>query len=253
MTTREWTAAAIAVAGSILITTCSTPETPKQRVDQKKRPTLVLWAWDRYEDLRFLHRGEAEVAGLVATIQLKNGEASVRHRHLPLLTPNDVPLMLVVRLQSDGTALPAADSVAHWFEYIAAQQSRASSLQIDFDARESQRAWYMELLQETHTWFQHVSITALASWCMEPRSWLSGLSAPEIQEVVPMLFRMGLQTPSILQTVWAHGRFQPPCDTALGVSTDELSPWRPPARRIYVFSPRPWTRKDFENVCARLR
>jgi hypothetical protein len=34
--------------------------------------TLVLWAWDRAEDLRFLKPGQAEVAGLMATIQQKD-------------------------------------------------------------------------------------------------------------------------------------------------------------------------------------
>ncbi len=83
---------------SLLITAC-------QHAKELKRtpPTLVLWAWDRAEDLRFLKPGQAEVAGLMATFQLRDGQLEVWHRRLPLMVPPEIPMKAVVRLESDGS------------------------------------------------------------------------------------------------------------------------------------------------------
>jgi hypothetical protein len=86
-------------------------------------------------------------------------------------------------------------------------------------------------------------MTALASWC-EADHWIDGLP---VDEAVPMLFRMG------------HGErapreFRPSlCKGSVGVSLDE--PVTVPSRdaRLYVFSPRAWTRADFETVTREVR
>ena len=153
------------VACILLAAACSGPRRDRQLPVRKTPPVLVLWAWDRYEDLRFLRPGEAEVAGLLATIQLRHGRASVRHRSLPLYVPDGIPLRAVVRMESDATGLPPADGVAHWFELVASR-GRTAGLQVDFDARQSERVWYLQVLREARTWFPDISITALTSWCV---------------------------------------------------------------------------------------
>jgi hypothetical protein len=235
---------------------------------KRTKPTLVLWAWDRTEDLRFLKAGEAEVAGLMATVRLRNGKADMWRRKLPLFVPPGVPLKAVVRLESDGSELPVVGRVSDLIENLTIGDF--DSLQIDFDARQSQLDWYRRLLltlKSTHERsagvppayrsraIGHISITALASWCVD-RPWFTDPQAildvwPSIQEVVPMLFRMGPHRVELLKRIARDKDFAEGCRGAVGVSLDEPLPWYPPAKRIYIFSPTPWTKEAFDQACAR--
>lgn len=205
----------------------------------------MLWVWDRADDLRFLKAGEAEVAALMATLYLRDGQVTDRLRRLPLVLPEGVKPNPVVRLESDGSALPSPDSVAG-FVWRWAVESR--QVQIDFDARASQREWYGELLREIRDRRARVSITALASWCLE-KPWFAGMA----DEAVPMLFRMGPQRNSILDRLYRQGRFAEGCRDAVAISTDEPLPWRPDAKTVYIFNRERWTREVFDQVRARLR
>lgn len=210
-------------------------------------PTFILWAWDRAEDLRFLRPGEAEAAILVRTIYIRDGKATPWHRKLPAFVPDGIRVIEVTRLESDGTPLPDPERVReHLNLYPAIARGPA---QIDFDARASQLDWYKQLLTLRPGPAMSIqSITALASWCMEP-PWFAGLVA----EAVPMLFRMGPQRASLLDRLRIQGQFADGCRNALGLATDEPLPWRPAARRIYLFSPTPWTRESFDKARASLR
>lgn len=206
------------------------------------KPVLILWAWDRLEDLTFLQPGEAELAGLLGTITLINGEARVEGRRLPLKVPPAISILGVVRLESDGSALPDAARVAQEIRNLTSRP-RVSGIQIDFDARASQLGWYKQLLKELGP----VSMTALASWCLD-KPWFAG---PDVREAAPMLFRMGPQQPQLLRRLRRQGQFAPGCPEAIGISTDEPMAWLPPAPRVYVFHPKPWTEEAFRQVCAR--
>ncbi len=79
-------------------------------------------------------------------------------------------------------------------------------------------------------------MTALASWC-ETETWLA--DAP-VDEIVPMLFRMGRGGDRLRGKLAAGGDFNDPrCRTAVGISTD-TPVVVPPGRRVYVFNPRSW-------------
>jgi hypothetical protein len=200
--------------------------------------------WDRAEDLGFLKPGEAEVAALMETLYLRNGQTTNWPRKLPLVMPEGMKPIPVIRLESDGSALPSADSVASFLS----RWMDDKRIQIDFDARASQRGWYRDLIRGTRTWRPHVSITALAFWCLE-KPWFGG--APD--QAVPMLFRMGPQRHVVLARLHRQGEFAEGCRDALAVSSDEPLPWRPYAKKVYIFNPRRWTRKSFDEVRARLR
>ncbi len=204
---------------------------------------MVLWAWDRYEDLRFLKPGEAEVAGLLVTIQMKNGKGNPWFRHLPLLVPEGVPLYGVARLESDGSGLPGVVDVALWIRLL--RGGKLPVLQVDFDARESERDWYARLLKDLRRTHK-VSITALASWCLD-KPWFEAGG-----EAVPMLFRMGPDRGRILARLRRQGGFANECAGAVGLATDEPLAWRPDASRVYLFHPTRWTREAFDAACARL-
>jgi hypothetical protein len=72
----------------------------------------------------------------------------------------------------------------------AAQASTSGWVQLDLEARPSQRADYRALVQDIRSVLPQkiqLSVTALAWWCRSP-AWLDGLAA---NEVVPMFFKMG--------------------------------------------------------------
>lgn len=231
-----------------LMCSCAHPAPP----GAQPTPALVLWAWDRAEDFRFLQPGEAEVAGLMATIQLRDGHAEPWYRRLALVVPDGVPLTAVVRLESDGTALPPADEVANTIAY-AARHPGVVGLQIDFDARESQRSWYTDLLAKLGAHRQpapyRLSITALASWCLEP-PWFTR-DFRRVPEAVPMLFRMGPERGPLIDRVMHEGLHED-CAGSIGLSLDEPLAKRPPASRIYIFNPQRWTPESFAQARALL-
>jgi hypothetical protein len=208
-------------------------------------PQLVLWAWERPEDLRFAGP-DTGVAFLARTVFLRGGEVSVQPRLQPLRFADGAPLIAVVRVETDRAQPPSlagalrARAAAAVGE--AARLPGIVSLQVDYDAAVSERAFYAGLLRDLRRQMPPgvgLSITALASWCSGDR-WLAGLP---IDEAVPMLFRMGPDRRPILLHLKAGGDFsEPACRHSLGISTDEPMPLPPlPRRRLWVFHPRPWS------------
>lgn len=206
-------------------------------------PHLVLWAWERPEDLRFVKSGATGIAFLARTVWLDRHHVVSRPRLQPLRFTPGTPLMAVVRLESDGQGLPPrADAIR---EIQAAADMRGIRvLQIDFDARESERAWYRALLTELRATLPQslpLTITALASWC-EQDGWIRGLP---VADAVPMLFRMGAE-----DRVRSMDFDVPLCSSSIGVATDELPERVPGGRRLYFFYPRAWTPEAYEAVVA---
>ncbi|MCB1019891.1 MAG: hypothetical protein KDC27_08185 [Acidobacteria bacterium] len=215
--------------------------------------TIVLWAWERPEDLRFLEPGNAAVAVLAATIELNGDRADARPRSAPLQVRPGIPVTAVVRIEmGDAPALDARQQAraAGWIREIA-RRPQYAGLQIDFDAPLSARPFYRALLEELRPDFDRLAITALASWCLEERSWLGALP---IDEATPMLFRMGPDGERLLARLEREGSFpEPRCRSSVGISIDEPLRWRPGALRLYVFSPRAWTEPDYRAIVEQLR
>jgi Protein of unknown function (DUF3142) len=215
----------------------------------RQLPSLVLWAWERPEDLRFVRSNDTAIAFLAESIQLQDGEAHSRPRMQPLRVPGDAKLVAVVRIETNhadlnrAQALAVAATVAH-----TASLPRVVAVQVDFDATLSQRAFYRDLLVELRQQVgpeKPISITALASWCMED-DWLADLP---IDEAVPMLFRMGAGTNEVTTRLASGRDFREPlCRGSLGISTDERWHSLPSGRRLYVFNPQPWTEHTEQAV-----
>ena len=121
-------------------------------------------------------------------------------------------------------------------------------MQIDFDARESERDFYKDLLTELRRQLPSempLSITALASWCLYD-NWIDGLP---VDEAVPMLFRMGADAERVRASLEAGGNFRSPlAQQSLGISTDEPLPRLPSRRRVYIFSERAWTKEAADGI-----
>ncbi len=210
-------------------------------------PNVVLWAWERPEDLRFLDPVQTGVAFLAATALIeRDGSVLFHPRTQRILLPATTPVLAVVRIASpfQHHEVQAQPLLAGLGEI--ARLPKVRGVQIDFDARASERNFYRTLLERMRVLTpKPISVTALASWCSGDR-WLD---REPITEAVPMFFRLGKgesHDMSIESSI---------CSTSIGLSTDE--PWpakRPPGiDRIYLFSPHSWTQPDYLAAVNRIR
>lgn len=207
-------------------------------------PRTMVWAWERPEELAFLDAREAGVAFLANTVELRGKGASVRPRMQPLRVSPQARLIAVVRVEARGAALTAEQRKSAVDAVVdASRLPRVGAVQIDFDATASQREFYRAIVRDLRARLPQtpISITALASWCMDD-DWMAGLP---IDEAVPMLFRMGRDGRSIRARLRAGDDFREPlCRSSAGVSTDEPLPAVPAGRRVYWFAPHPWTHAE---------
>lgn len=211
--------------------------------------SFVVWAWERPEDLRFLPEG-VEVAAQTGFVEIAGDGFFARGRRFPSLVKTPLQTALV-HVQIDDGLPPrwtpmlrrrVAAAVLHFARAIPARR-----VQIDFEVRRSQRAILIDLIRDVrHGLPQTVglSMTALASWCQE--DWLHTLP---VDEVVPMLFRMGRGDSAIRAEIGTGGDWHDPaCRHALAVSVDTPIAEAPGGRRVYLFDPRSWTKADFEST-----
>ena len=223
-------------------------------------PPVVLWAWERPEDLRFLDPRECGVAFLAETLILRADRVIVRPRMQPLALAADTRRIAVARIESEARERPILSDgqrarVVEAISGLASLQDVAA-IQIDFDARASERDFYRAVLFDLRKRLpqsSRLSITALASWCLGD-NWISDLP---VDEAVPMLFRMGTDRENIAARMRNGGEFSALLARfSVGISTDE-----PPrtslgvrfgvgfrGRRIYIFNPRPWSPESVRQI-----
>jgi len=204
-------------------------------------PRVFLWAWEHPEHLTFLDPHTVGVAFLARTVSWKGGDVASSPRLQPLEIPPETAVIAVVRLESKGTPLPGAVAVAE--EILkAAELPRVKAIQIDFDARLSERSWYADMLNRLRGKLNPampLTITALASWCLgDP--WIHTLP---VIDAIPMMFRMGVADPRQVVDFSLDV-----CRSSVGVSTDEITPIVPEGRRIFIFHPGPWTPEAYRGA-----
>lgn len=211
----------------------------------------VLWAWERPEDLRFVGQ-EADIAILAGTVRLHGDKVAATPRLQPVLVLPTQRLIGVVHVEIDrresiawqdgqrGAAVRAVLALA--------ANPRFAEVQVDFEARQSERPVLLGLLKGVRAGLpaaKRLSMTALASWC-DTEQWLPG--AP-VDEVVPMLFRMGARGEAIRRRLADGGDFRNAvCRRSLGVAADTLPDGLPFSRRVYIFNPAPWTEAAFISI-----
>ena len=215
-------------------------------------PPWMLWAWEKPERLGFIDVNRVGVAFLSRTCVLMGGRVAVRPRMQPLRIPPGSALMAVVRIETDRRSPPDLGP-GQMDELVraaleAARRPGLGGIQVDFDAQVSQRRFYREFIERLRRGLPDsmaLSVTALASWCLYD-DWMTDLP---VDEIVPMVFRMGADTDRVRRHLAAGSGFGcPGCRRSLGVCTDEPWPILPGPVRVYVFHPGAWTRKSFEKV-----
>jgi Protein of unknown function (DUF3142) len=221
------------------------------RLSASAMPAIILWAWERPEDLRFIDPETTAVAFLSKTVTLSGDSVIAKPRLQPLQLPAGVKVIPVVRIESDRKERPSLsvrqlDETTDQIRSVVAVSNR-QTVQIDFDATFSQRQFYRSLLTKLRDSLPpdtHISITALASWC-DGDNWLEDLP---VNETVPMLFRMGVDRNSISYRLAGDGLSSTRCRDVAGISTDEPVAGLPRIARLYVFNPEPWTRESVKAV-----
>jgi len=213
-------------------------------------PPVILWAWERPENLTFLDPKTTGVAFLAKTIRLRDDKTLVKPRLQPLQLAPETKLIAVVRIEIDRALLSSAqlEQTAHEISSL----SGVSVVQIDFDATASERDFYRKLLQRVREELSpsvSLSITALASWCAGD-DWIAHLP---VDEAVPMLFRMGVERPQFQRRLESGQPFEASiCRNSAGVSTDDPVTISP-VNRLYIFNPQPWTRDSFSRAMEAFR
>lgn len=235
---------------AILATAHRVRENPRQANALSTLPPVMLWAWERPENLSFIDPTQTGVAFLAKTISLRNEGVLSRPRMQRLHVPNGTKLVAVARIEVDRTQQGLSEQqLQKTVDAISdlAKLSNVSMVQIDFDAVSSEREFYRRLIIEVRRQLPAalpLSMTALASWC-DGDKWLSDLP---LDEAVPMFFRMGLESRRFASRLEDGSNFlSPPCESSAGISTDEKIRW-PKGRRVYIFNPTSWTRESFKTA-----
>jgi hypothetical protein len=215
-------------------------------------PRVILWAWERPTDLRFINPHDVGVAFLARTIRLRANEVTVRPRLQPLNLADGTSVIAVARVESivmnkSQLSDQQRDRLAAAIVEMA-KLPNVSHIQIDFDATKSERPFYRDLIVDVRRLLPEsvsLSITALASWCAHD-DWISGLP---VDEVVPMLFRMGVEEKQFSNRLESGEDFSAaPCRQSYGISTDEPRANLNLARRLYIFNPDPWTESSVRSI-----
>lgn len=226
-------------------------------------PTVMLWAWEAPSNLEWIDPAKIGVAFLSETITLSGNSLESRPRMQPLVVPRGTYRMAVVRVERNNKKEPTLSQ--HQLDGLVyrvlrrARASRAEAIQIDFDARKSEREFYRKFLSRLRKELPAstaLSMTALASWCIGD-GWLGEMS---VDEVVPMFFSMGIDRTQVLMHVRDKGIVRD-YGKRLGIGIaddpemiDALANGR--ARgvvrdsSVYLFSGRAWTKAKARRLLA---
>jgi hypothetical protein len=222
-------------------------------------PPIMFWCWERPQDARNLP-AQAGVAVLAGTVRITGTRMSATPRLQPLETSAGTFHLPVVRIETRECTpeflLSHCEEIAGLVVQTASRM-RPGLLQIDFDARATEREFYRQLLQSIRKKIpagSYISMTALASWCAGD-CWLSDL---DVDEFVPMFFSMGRGGASAVETIQSRHSVYP-CrrSVALGFSPSEIevaqrfaSSGITKGRRIYLYSKSGWSQEK-EQRCIK--
>ncbi|MEK7724051.1 MAG: hypothetical protein AAB336_06875, partial [Acidobacteriota bacterium] len=144
-----------------------------QKFQSNKTPQIILWAWERPENLEFIDSNKFAVAFLAQTIELIGNEVKLIPRRQILKVLPETKLIAVTRIE-----IPKKSSYQVALSDLQRQEilrlllatlelKNVSEIQLDFDVTVSERQFYRQLLQELRPKLPSnigLTMTALASW-----------------------------------------------------------------------------------------
>jgi hypothetical protein len=211
-------------------------------------PHVMLWAWEYASDLRSINPHKVGVAYLAGKFILRSDSVIVKPRIQKLTVPDGTFMSAVMRIEPDhangGPSFSDAQLKDLTINIVSLLSKRkVQLLQIDFDARQSERPFYLKVLTELRKQLPYdmpLSITALASWCLGD-NWLDDASC---DQVVPMFFSMGKDRQRMLNYLQNHPDFASvPMQVSMGLSIDEpdvLAQLNGLTSTTFLFSSKGW-------------
>lgn len=207
-------------------------------------PDAVAWLW---RDAPVPAWSQAVVAVVDRHIWLAGSKVLVRPGARPRQLPPGTRVIPVVHVEIDALRPPASLQPARAAVLDAMRKAaRATTsgwVQLDLEARPSQRADYRALVQEIRSTLPHeirLSVTALGWWCRSP-NWLDGLAT---DEVVPMFFRMGRDNAALRDIVASSPQQLHPLCRSGSAGFSRQEPFAPAVtaryRRTYWFDEKGW-------------
>jgi hypothetical protein len=236
----------IILAITLLFSSCET----SSRI--QKFPPVMLWAWERNEDLRFIDSKETGVAYLAQTLNITKDKVVLIPRQQPLKVNSDTFLIAVTRIETNRPLSAFSESQLNEVVYLitrSALRPDVRGIQIDFDVKVSEREFYtrvLKLIRKKIPEDKTISITALASFCIGDK-WLTDLP---VDEAVPMLFEMGPDSRQIIKHL-KNGKdmSEPLCRKSYGLAIYEPQKINFEKKRIrYYFNSRSWKPIDLEKL-----
>ena len=238
----------------LFISSCGTPTSKGLNLNIDALPEIVLWAWERNEDLRFINTKKVAIAYYAGTIYLKGDYAFLHPRMNPLRLSESAVRFPVFRIENAdaNNAIPERGSLKRASELVSEYVTRhnAPVVQIDYDARLNERASYLSFLKLLRSQLPtrtSLSVTALLSWCLADK-WLS--KAP-VDEAVAMAFSLGDGKTTLSRDLKGNVLNAGVSRQSLGACVDEKETNQvlrttgvtPFSRRLYLFSSKPWSQK----------
>lgn len=230
---------------------------------RSQHPPVMLWAWEAPSNLGWIDPSRFGVAFLSETITLSGDSLESKPRMQPLVVPPGTYRMAVVRVERDNKNEPTLSQ--HQLDGLVyrvvrrAKESNTSAIQIDFDARKSEREFYRDFLTRLRKELPAptaLSMTALASWCIGD-GWVDELC---VDEIVPMFFSLGVDKKQVLTHLRDRGKVRSYGKRlGIGIADDPqmlgaLANGR--ARGVlrksslYLFSGRAWTESKARRLLA---
>ncbi|MBU6452878.1 MAG: DUF3142 domain-containing protein [Cyanobacteria bacterium REEB67] len=230
-------------------------------------PAVVFWSWQHNDDLASIDKNDTGVSYFVGRIVIDSlrqpGSPLAFERSLsPLSAPVGVYREAALRIEIKKLEAKCADEIARTLAQMVIREAlkgpvRVDSIQIDFDAARDQRAFYKSFIVELRKRLpvdMHLSITALASWCLGD-NWLAQADLP-VDMVVPMFFSMGPASDAIKMRINKRGL--PPAtlagQIAPGFSLNEPAVIAAFGSRlkdfktVYLFSSSGWNKMRVDKV-----
>jgi hypothetical protein len=238
----------------IFCASCAAKREVNPRLDNEM-PKIILWAWERPEDLRFIDTNKIGVAYLAQTLFLQSEEIIYRPRRQPLEIAGGTYLIAVTRIETSkegGKRPPFSPSQVEKIVNLVKntlERPNVKAVQIDFDAVGSERKFYRELINKLKNRLPGntpLTMTALASWCVGD-AWFNEFP---VDEAVPMAFEMGADSDRIRSFLTDGNDWREPlCKGSYGISVDEpLNVNFKPNRRFYYFKSKAWEKSDLEKI-----
>ena len=230
----------------------------KPRSNEFNNP-VILWVWERPENLYFLKDKNVTFAYLSGTVTKTNDGLVYYPRRQPLRIPDNNKTISVVRIEdkSDKYGFNDEDQKEMSDFIVESCQEKKSNIscQIDFDATKSQIDFYKKLVVEVREKLSkdiNLSLTSLVSWCTISSPWFEELP---IDEIVPMFFRLGKDDNLYWRKI-KNGdlKLHPICQKAVGVATDEFLPNKIylENKPIYIFNNKYWIQSDWDIIKANI-